>query len=398
MRIPTGRRAACALLIALALAGCDKAIAPAREAGEIPVTTENVRLRPWNDTVQALGTVKARESVTITAKVTETVQDVHFDSGDLVKAGAPLITLSGNQQQSALTEAQASASEADQLYRRMAQLGEQQLVARATLDTQRAVRDAAMARVSQIRAQLSDRQIRAPFSGVLGLRLVSPGALVTPGTPIATLDDTRRVYVDFPVPEPALAYLGAGQELRASSASWPGQEFTGTVAMVDSRVDPGTRAVVVRGDFANEDRRLRPGMLMQVTLVRPEREALLVPEIAIVQVGNSSYLYRVRPDRTVERADVMVGIRANGLAEVTHGLQAGDEIVVDGTGKLRVGSKIAVTASAADVPAAMPAEAPADGPADIAPTPAVPAGALPADDAAGTQTDTGGNKAAADGA
>lgn len=398
MRIPTGRRAACALLIALALAGCDKALAPPREAGEIPVTTETVRMRPWNDTVHALGTVKARESVTITAKVTETVQDVHFDSGDLVKADTPLITLSGSQQQSALTEAQASASEADQLYRRMAQLGEQQLVARSTLDTQRAVRDAAMARVDQIRAQLSDRQIRAPFSGVLGLRLVSPGALVTPGTPIATLDDTRRVYVDFPVPEPALAHLGVGQELRASSASWPGQEFTGTVAMVDSRVDPGTRAVVVRGDFPNEDRRLRPGMLMQVTLVRPEREALLIPEIAIVQVGNSSYLYRVRPDRTVERADVMVGIRGNGLAEVTHGLQEGDEIVVDGTGKLRVGSKITVAASAADVPADVPAEAPADGPADIAPTPAVPTGGVRANDASGTQVEVAGSNATVNGA
>lgn len=343
MRISTGSGALCALVLALVLTSCSKEAPRSPETMAVQVTTTQVRLQPWSDTLQALGTVKARESVTITAKVSETVRDVHFQSGDVVQAGAPLVTLSGNQQQSALAEAQASAAEAEQMYRRMAQLGEQQLVARATLETQRAMRDAAVARVDQIRAQLSDRQIRAPFSGVLGLRQVSPGALVTPGTAIATLDDTRQVYVDFPVPEPSLAYLGAGQVLHASSASWPGETFDGVVQLVDSRVDSSTRAVVVRGEFPNDAGKLRPGMLMQVTLVRPERQALLVPEISIVQLGNSSYVYRVLPDRTVERADVLVGNRRNGKAEVVSGLAAGDEVVVDGTGKLRVGAKVDVT-------------------------------------------------------
>lgn len=356
MRISIRPHVVCALLFTLALASCDKEVGRPEGASAVPVTTRTVRMQQWNDTVQALGTVKARESVTITAKVSETVRDVHFDSGDVVKAGAPLVTLSGNQQRSALAEAQATAAEAEQMYRRMAQLGEQQLVARATLETQRAARDAAVARVNQIRAQLSDRQIRAPFAGVLGLRQVSPGALVTPGTAIATLDDTQRVYVDFPVPEPALAHLEAGQVLYATSASWPGETFDGVVQLVDSRVDPSTRAVTVRGEFPNDSRMLRPGMLMQVTLVRPQRQALLVPEIAIVQLGNDSFVYRVREDRTVERADVMVGSRRQGMAEVVSGLEPGDEVVVDGTGKLRVGAKIEVTetgevqAPADDVP------------------------------------------------
>lgn len=304
-------------------------------------------MQTWNDTLQALGTVKARESVTITAKVSETVREVHFDSGDVVKAGAPLVTLSGNQQQSALAEAKASAAESEQMYRRMAQLGEQQLVARSTLETQRAVRDASVARVDQIRAQLSDRQIRAPFSGVLGLRQVSPGALVTPGTAIATLDDTSSVYVDFPVPESSLSSLDAGQVLHATSASWPGEQFTGEVRVIDSRIDASTRAVVVRGEFQNDARKLRPGMLIQVTLLRPERQALLLPEISVVQMGNSSYVFRVLPDRSVERADVVLGGRRNGRVEVVSGLESGDEVVVDGTGKLRAGSKIVVPGSGA---------------------------------------------------
>jgi membrane fusion protein (multidrug efflux system) len=341
MRLKTRFGAACALAMVLGAAGCgDAEPERAGAASAEIVTTRAVRMQPWSDTVQALGTVRARESVTVTAKVSETVEDVHFESGDVVEAGEPLVTLSGRQQRAALAEAQATASEAERLYERQADLAEQQLIARASLDTQRATRDAANARVAQIRAQLGDRVIRAPFAGVLGLRQVSPGSLVTPGTAIATLDDTARVHVDFPVPEGALAYLAEGQQLTATSAAYPGREFTGTVATVDSRVDPATRAVTVRGDFANADRALRPGMLMQVTLIRPERQALLVPEIAVVQVGNNSFVYRVKPDDTVERANVEIGARRGGLAEVLSGLEAGDRIVVDGTDKLRPGAAI----------------------------------------------------------
>ena len=375
MRIPTGRRAAFALLIALMLAACGDE-SPTRDAGgAIAVTTQPVRMQPWSDTVQALGTVQARESVVLTAKVSETVEAVHFDSGDVVTAGAPLVTLSGRQQRAGLAEAQAAANEAQKLYQRMDNLGEQQLIARSTLDSQRATRDAANARVAQIRAQLSDRVIRAPFAGVLGLRQVSPGALVSPGTAIATLDDTARVYVDFPVPEAALSHLAAGQQLTATSTAYPGREFTGTVATVASRIDPATRAVTVRGEFANADRALRPGMLMQVTLIRPERKALLIPEIAVVQIGNSSFVYRVRADDTVERADIGIGGRRDGMVEVVSGLEAGDRIVIDGTGKLRAGVKVDASVEAATRPAEPKPAAEPKSPPDPEPTTAVqPAG------------------------
>ena len=140
------------------------------------------------------------------------------------------MTLSGQAQQAQLREAQTAANEATQLFRRQEELASQQLIARSSLDAQRAARDAANARVAQIRAQLADRVVRAPFSGVLGLRQVSPGALVTPGTPIATLDDIDRVYVDFPVPETALAVLGEGQLLRGTTAAYPGRTFEGVVS------------------------------------------------------------------------------------------------------------------------------------------------------------------------
>lgn len=348
MLIRSGARIALLAMLLPLLAACgkDKAASRANEgaARPIPVTTVVVQTSAWSDILQAIGTAKARESVTLTSKVSEVVQAVHFESGDEVRAGAPLITLRGDSQQAALVAAQATYAEADRLYQRQNELADQQLIARSALDTQRSVRDAALARVRQMRSDIGDRNVRAPFAGVLGIRQVSPGALITPTTVIATLDDLSRMYVDFPVPEAQLAHLAKGQNLRARSNSWPGRDFEGVVSTIDARIDAATRAVTVRGDFPNPDRALRPGMLMEVRLTRPERQALVVPEIALVQVGRDTFVYRVKADGNVEQARVDVGGRSAGKAEITGGLQAGDRIVVDGTGKLRVGSKVVESA------------------------------------------------------
>ncbi|MEO6102516.1 MAG: efflux RND transporter periplasmic adaptor subunit, partial [Pseudoxanthomonas sp.] len=248
-------------------------------------------------------------------------------------------------QQAALSEAQAAANEAARLYKRQSDLAAQQLIARASLDAQGATRDAANARVAQIRAQLGDRVIRAPFAGVLGMRKVSPGALVTPGTAIATLDDISRVYVDFPLPESDLALAGVGQQVSGTSASWPGRSFDGTVSAIDARIDPASRALTVRADFPNSDKALRPGMLVEVNVHRASRQALLLPEISVVQVGDKTFVWRVGNDGKVSEADVKIGARREGMAEVVSGLSAGDRVVVEGTGKLRAGNSVQDIAS-----------------------------------------------------
>ena len=334
-------------------AACGRDAASADAGGAAPVavvTTQVAAMQPWSDTISALGTVKARESVAVTAKVSETVERVHFESGDEVAANAPLITLSGNQQQASLRAAEAEAREAEQQYRRGSELVGQQLIARSMVDTQRATRDATAARVVQMRADIGDRSIRAPFAGVLGMREVSPGALVTPGTVIATLDDISRVHVDFAVPEVHLAHLAQGQALAGTSVAWPGVTFEGEVSSIDARVDPATRAVIVRGDFPNRERKLRPGMLLQVQLSRPQRQALVLPEIAVVQVGRDTFVWRVKGDGTVERVPVQLGERRAGQVEVLRGVDAGDRIVIDGTGKLRPGLQVS-DAAAGDAPA-----------------------------------------------
>ena len=339
-----------AIGIACLLAACGDGDTPKGPQGRgnapVPVVVAAVAEEPWTDHVRALGTVRAREAVTVTAKVSETVQRVHFQSGQEVARGAPLVTLSGQQQQAALASAQAALKEAEQLYARQSTLAGQQLIARASLDTQRAARDAARAQVAQIRANLSDRVIRAPFAGVLGIRQVSPGALVTPGTVIATLDAIDRVYVDFPVPETELADVSPGQPLVGRVGTYGDRSFDGKVETVSARLDAGSRAATVRGDFANDDRALKPGMLVQVALARDTRQALVVPEIAVQQVGTETFVWRVKPDMTVEKVDVEVGGRVPGKVMLASGIKAGDRIVVEGTGKVQPGSTVTEGAAA----------------------------------------------------
>jgi len=304
------------------------------------VVVGTVQDAAWQDEIEALGTARANESVTLTAKVTEVVTRVNFEDGDIVEAGAVLVDLSGQAQGAQLQEAQAAYKEALQQYERQAELVKKGTIARSMLDTQIATRDAAKARADAIRAQLADRVITAPFAGVLGFRQVSPGALVTPGTRIATLDDIATIKLDFTVPEAFIGQIAVGQSIKARSAAWPGRDFVGVVRAVDSRVDPATRAVTVRAEIPNPDMALRPGMLLTVRLMRPERHTLVVPEIAVVQVGTQSYLFRVKEDDTVEQVKVKLGARRRGEVEILEGVAEGERIVVEGTQKVRAGGKI----------------------------------------------------------
>jgi membrane fusion protein (multidrug efflux system) len=304
------------------------------------VTTAVLQPSAWVDTLDALGTVRANESVTITAKVSETVTRVHFDSGDQAKAGQVLVTLSGQAQQAALAEADADFKEAQGLFLREQDLARRQLIAASQFETQRAARDAAKARLDQARAQLSDRVITAPFAGVLGLRQVSEGALVTPGTVITTLDDVRTVRLDFTVPERFLSVLAVGQAVLASADAYPGQTFRGEIESLDSRIDPLTRAVQARARIPNADGRLRPGMLLRVSVQRAGRTTLQVPELALLQVGQQAFLFRVGPDDKVEQVPVTIGARRPGFVEIVAGVRAGERVVVEGTVKLHPGSTV----------------------------------------------------------
>ncbi|WP_170113392.1 efflux RND transporter periplasmic adaptor subunit [Ahniella affigens] len=310
--------------------------------GGAPVVVTTTVLAPsdWQDSVQALGTAKANESVTITAKVSETVQKVAFDSGDFVEAGQVLVDLTGKVQLAGLEEARASYKEAEQQLTRAEDLAGKKLIPSSQLDTQRANRDAARARMDQVRAQLSDRVITAPFNGVLGLRQISPGMLVTPGTMIATLDDVSLIKLDFSVPETLITALAPGLTVEAHSAAFPNEPFTGILKTIDSRVDPNSRTVQARAEIPNPDRRLRPGMLMTVRVQQAPRVTLAVPELALLQIGRNAFVYRVGADGTVAQVPVQIGARERGRVELSSGVATGDRIVVEGIVKLRPGAKV----------------------------------------------------------
>lgn len=332
-----------ALTLALLLSACGSTDeGPARSAAPpgVAVSLHTVQESRWRDTLEALGTARANESLTITAKVTETVERVNFEDGDLAESGQVLVDLSGRAEVAQLEEARAALKEAQQQLDRQLGLVEAGTIPRSQLDTQVAARDSARARMDAIRARLADRVITAPFSGLLGFRQVSPGTLVTPGTAIATLDDIATIKLDFSVPETAISLLAPGNTVRALSAAWPDREFEGTVQSVDSRVDPVTRSVVVRALILNPDSLLRPGMLLRVRLLQPERAVLAVPEIAVTQIGEQAFVFRLQPDGTVRQAAVRTGARRRGEVEIVEGLAAGDRIVTEGVVKLRDGARV----------------------------------------------------------
>jgi len=345
-RIPVFRIRAAAVTAAACLAAACAGGGPEPAAAPTIVVMAKVGAGEWRDMIEALGTARANESVTLTAKVSETVRRVGFDSGEVVRAGDVIVDLSSGQQLAGLEEARATYQEAERQLARSQELARTKIISESQLDTQRATRDAAKARMDVVRAQLSDRVITAPFDGILGLRRVSPGSLVTPGTAIATLDDISVIKLDFAVPERFLAVLAKGQDVAALSDTWPEREFAGKVASVDSRVDPVTRSVTVRAEIPNPERLLRPGMLLSVRLYQAARSAIVVPEIAVIQVGNEAFVYRVKPDQTVERVRVELGSRRRGEVEIASGLAAGDTIVTEGTVKLRDGARVAAAPAA----------------------------------------------------
>lgn len=330
---------------AMALAACSGESSPAKSKGRgdvaaVTVTLREVELRALSETLQAMGTVRACESVALSANVTEIVQTIHFESGDEVRSGQTLVTLRDEGQRAALYQAQAQADDAERLYRRANELAKSSLIPLSQLDSSLSTRDAARARVLQMRAAISDRVIKAPFAGKLGVRQISAGSLLTPDTVVATLDDISRVFVDFHLPETELPLVEIEARVTARSSAWPSDEYVGRISALDVRIDPSSRTVLARAEFRNSDLHLRPGMLMEVSLTRRQRQALLVPEIAVLQVGSDSFVFLVDATGIASRTGVKIGLRSGSEVEILEGIRTGDRIVVDGLAKVRNGSKV----------------------------------------------------------
>ncbi|CAN5152636.1 efflux RND transporter periplasmic adaptor subunit [soil metagenome] len=329
-------------LVVLASSG-----APAQENPPPPaVIVAEAEQKPVVDRIEALGTLRANESVTLTANVTEAVTVIHFDDGDRVEKGDVLVEMTSAEEHALLEEAEATVEEAKSQYERNVQLSRQGSVSEAVLDTARREWQTAEARLQAIRSQLDDRLIAAPFSGAVGLRNISPGALVQPGDIITTLDDDSVMKLEFSVPSIFLGSLKPGLEIVATAYAFGDAEFKGQVSAVDSRVDPVTRTVQVRARVPNPDRLLVPGLLMKIDLLRSPRQAVVVPEEALVPLGEQQFVLVVNRDdgNTVERREVKIGLRMPGEVEIVAGLEAGEAIITHGMEKARPGQTVDIRA------------------------------------------------------
>ena len=303
---------------------------------------------------EAVGTTRAFESVTLTAKVAGTVEKISFEEGQSVKAGDELIRLDVTERRAdleatraAIATARAQRDETNQKLQRALQLrqsgaGTEAQVADLTLQL-RTIETAialAEARERAAAARLDDQILRAPFDGRVGLRQVSLGAMVDSRVAVVTLDDVSRMRLDFAVPETLINRVKVDAVVKSTSLAYPGRIFEGRVAVIDTRIDTVTRSAKLTAIIPNPDATLKPGMFMNVSLQVAAREnALLAPEEAVVAEGPRQIAFVVK-DGKIERRVVTIGQRQDGKVEVLTGLAVGETIVVRGVQRIRQGQPV----------------------------------------------------------
>jgi membrane fusion protein (multidrug efflux system) len=338
MTIP--RHLLLSLLIAVC-AACDDEPeqSPGSSRSPTPVAMWEAAPSLVEERIEAVATLSAYETVAVTAPVSGKVAAVHFDDGDRVAAGQLLVALEDAEARARVREVQAALEEARLQLQRLGSLGAD-ISTRAAIDIARAGVAAGEARLAQAEATLADHQLRAPFAGTLGFRQVSKGALITPGTVVAELDDISQLKLDFTIPEVHLARLQVSDRVEAHTPAWPGQAFVATVRSIGSRVDPVTRAVTVRGLLDNSAGQLRPGMLMTVELMVGEEQAMVLPEQALIQRGPGSFVYTVDSESQARLQPVTIARRVEGGVIVSEGLTPGQLVVLRGQINLRPGAQV----------------------------------------------------------
>jgi membrane fusion protein (multidrug efflux system) len=315
--------------------------------GASQVSVAVVQPRAFIDTIDVLGVAKGRQSVTLSAATTQLVEKVNFHDGQSVPRGAVLIELKASEQDAGLVQSQTKALQAEKEYQRWKTLGEKGYASKSAIDQYEAAWRSAEADVNAARARLGDRLIRAPFAGTVGLSDITPGALVNPGAPIVTLDDISSIRVDFQVPERYISQVAQGQAIAAQVEAFPGESIQGRVARLDTRIDERTRALTARAEFPNATGKLKPGMMMRVSIPRATRQSLAAPEAAVSVQGDSAFVYVLHsqgPKTTTEQRPVVTGVRQDGFVEIKEGVEAGDRIVADGLNKIQPGQPVRVVA------------------------------------------------------
>lgn len=323
------------------------------------VEVKPVRAITVQDEIEALGTLRANEEVTIVAENQGVITAINFDEGGQVTAGDLLIQLDDQEERALLASAREVAREAQRQFERLKELRQRNTVSQASVDEQRAAVSTARADVRVAEVRLAKRALRAPFSGRIGLRDVSRGDLLQAGSAVATLDDVSVLKIVFDVPERFLSSLKPGLDVAGIAAAYPKDIFNGTIDRVDTRIDMITRTVDVRAIIPNDDNKLKPGLSMTVKLLGQERPALIVDDTAIVSIEDRQYAFVVVGD-VVKQTRIEIGVRYDDYVEVVSGLSAGQRVVVKGLQGLSDG--MAIRAQEVAIPTAVDSDAAAKAP------------------------------------
>jgi multidrug efflux system membrane fusion protein len=312
----------------------------------------------------AVGDLAAVHQVNVTSDVSGRITDIMFTAGSTVKAGSPLVQLFDGPEQADLASFKAQATVAQLSLDRAKQLASRQFGPQATVDQAQAAFDQAQAGIARTEAVISQKLVRAPFDGDLGVRKVEVGQYLTAGSQIVSLTDLSELYANFTVTEKDSGNLKVGQIVRIAVDAYPGRTFEGKITTIEPQIATDTRNIRVQATIANPDRILKPGMFVTTTVVLPEKPPVVtVPETAVdyTLYGDSVFLITEKKEDdgktslTVVRTFVRTGNRVNGRAEILSGLKPGDRVVAVGQLKLQSGSAVAISTDAAPP---IPANAP----------------------------------------
>ena len=324
-----------------------KSFVPPPEA----VTTAQVQATTWQPLQDASGTLVAFRGVTVGSELPGAIRQISFDSGTYVRKGAVLVRLDTSAEEAQLAAAKADANLARLNYERAVEVRKGQANTPADLDAAEARYKQAQAAVNTLKATIEKKSIRAPFDGRIAIRQVEVGQVLAAGAPVASLQSESPIYVEFSLPQQALARLEVGQPVHVHTDTFPGVTWNGKVSVINTEVDVATRNVKVRALVPNEDGRLRPGMFANVEVLAPEKvPVLLVPATAVIYApyGDSVFVLDQKKgedgkDQLVaQQRFVRLGERRGDLVAVQTGLKAGETVVSSGAFKLRSGAVVVV--------------------------------------------------------
>ncbi len=298
------------------------------------VETAKIELQPLSAGFEAVGSLRADESVVVRPEVAGRVAKIHFAEGSHVNAGQALFQLDDSQALASVNEAAANLRNSQRVVDRARELVAQKLISQADADKAIAQLGVDQARLASARAALAKMTLKAPFAGQIGLRSVSIGEFINVGQDLVTLVQLDPIEADFSMPETMLAQLSKGQKLSLQVDAFPGQTFAGHVLAIDPVVDVNSRSIRLRAQITNPDSKLMPGQFarLQLAAIGDSGKALLVPEQALMQEGDSRYVYTV-VDGKAKKTVVKTGRRVTGQVEIVDGLKSGDVVITAGQAK-----------------------------------------------------------------